>query len=84
MSLTPIFDAVLADADCDIWLAGNIFPRPTLVADWVREALHIELLPWQRDFLDSRYRAKVRAEFPLAEQVAKGLGVPFIWASSAA
>lgn len=28
MSLTPIFDAVLADSDCDIFLAGNIFPRP--------------------------------------------------------
>lgn len=28
MSLTPIFDAVLADSDPDIFLAGSVFPRP--------------------------------------------------------
>ena len=30
MSLTPIFDAVLADSEPDIFLAGLVFPRPTM------------------------------------------------------
>ena len=28
MSLTPIFDAVLADSEPDLFLASDIFPRP--------------------------------------------------------
>jgi hypothetical protein len=30
MSLTPVFDAVLADSEPDLFLAGSIFPRPGL------------------------------------------------------
>jgi len=37
LSLTPIFDAVLADSEPDIFLAGLIFPRP--VTETLREAL---------------------------------------------
>jgi hypothetical protein len=33
MSLTPTFDAVLAESDPDIFLASNIFPRPALYTD---------------------------------------------------
>jgi hypothetical protein len=28
MSITPIFDATLADAPVNIWQASDIFPRP--------------------------------------------------------
>lgn len=73
MSLTPIFDAVLADSEPDIFLAGNIFPRPGLVADWVREYLGIEATPWQRllmERLDPRYRAKGIAKFPIRDDFA--------------
>jgi hypothetical protein len=52
MSLTPIFDAVLADSEPDIFLAGDIFPRPGLAADWVREFLGIEVTPWQRILME--------------------------------
>lgn len=37
MSRTPIFDAVLADSEPDIFLAGLIFSRP--VVETLREAL---------------------------------------------
>lgn len=30
MSLTPIFDATLADAPRNIWQASNIFPQPII------------------------------------------------------
>lgn len=31
MSLTPIFDATLADAPVNIWQASNIFPKPEII-----------------------------------------------------
>lgn len=40
MSLTPIFDEVLADSDPDIFLASNIFPNPVVRAiETLQEAL---------------------------------------------
>lgn len=37
MSLTPVFDAVLADSDPDIFLASKVFPQP--VAESLQQAL---------------------------------------------
>lgn len=33
MSITPIWDATLADAPVNIWQAANIFPQPTIITD---------------------------------------------------
>lgn len=33
MSLTPIFDATLADAPRKIWQASDIFPQPTIISE---------------------------------------------------
>lgn len=39
MSITPIFDATLADAPVNIWQASNIFPRPDYASLWARLGL---------------------------------------------
>lgn len=54
MSLTPVFDAVVADSEPDLFLASEIFPRPGLTAEWVRNFLGWEVAPWQKGFLESR------------------------------
>ena len=57
MSLTPIFDAVLADSDPDIFLAGNVFPRPAVsYGDWLWAKA-------QKFAEDPRWKAQVRGEF---------------------
>lgn len=60
MSLTPIFDATLADAPRNIWQASNIFPRPDFAALWA------DLLPEAPEWAvaDSRLKAKVTGRFP--------------------
>lgn len=56
MSLTPIFDAVLADAPVNIWEASAIFPRPvSKVFTFERPDLigwADSLLPLQPDYTD--------------------------------
>lgn len=39
MSLTPIFDATLADAPRNIWEASGIFPQPISAIEEVRTLL---------------------------------------------
>lgn len=33
MSITPIFDAALADAPVNIWQASTIFPQPNIITE---------------------------------------------------
>lgn len=64
MSLTPIFDAVLADSEPDLFLAGTVFPRPGLVEAPIRSFLGMEVAPWQQGFaVDPRWKARVRGVF---------------------
>lgn len=48
MSLTPIFDATLADAPQNIWEASPIFPRPTKAFTFERP----DLIGWADTLLD--------------------------------
>ena len=63
-SSTPIFDAVLADSEPDLFLAGNVFPRPvSFYAALVRNghpgvAQHVWAVP------DTRYKSKVLDKWP--------------------
>ena len=44
MSLTPIFDAALADAPVGLWLVSDIFPWPDYASLW--ERLHVDPKDW--------------------------------------
>lgn len=61
MSITPVFDAVLADSDPDIYLAGNIFPWPVrkdFAETWRNIGCPGEWVP-----VDPRWKAKVTGVF---------------------
>ena len=71
MSLTPIFDAVLADSEPDIFLASPVFPRPQfarggLVPNPYDDRLDSILYSFYSfAAMDPRYRAKVTGQFPI-------------------
>lgn len=73
MSLTPIWDATLADAPRNIWEASAIFLRPTVIAEKAicdAEWTYITVPPLQPTFTDwtaitdPRHYAKVTGVFP--------------------
>lgn len=59
MSITPIFDATLADAPVNIWEASNIFPRPAGAPESLQQALirigHTTVPPLQPDYRDWKW-----------------------------
>src|SRR5947199_71806 len=83
MNTTPVFDATVKASDPDLHKASSIFPQPSthwsFAADrYVAKATADGYLshPWA--LTDQRYSAKVTGEFPIAQYVADGLGVPLI------
>lgn len=72
MSQNPIFDAVLADSEPDLFLASSIFPRP--VTESLEEALARighprfakgSMIPTPDDsFLYARFKSRVLGVWP--------------------